>query len=112
MAAMTEWFLCPLCGHHRPISGWDPSGYDDEIKIRDVQGLGKGHGSTVASEWNASVDSSGLDLTAMARRCLKIIAICIDECGVDVDELLADVPENLAEAIRNSSGDPFSSIFF
>ena len=59
---LANWFVCPLCGHQRRIEGWDPEGYDDEIKIRDVRGLGKGHGSSVASEWTADGNSAGFKI--------------------------------------------------
>jgi len=102
---LADWFACPLCGHQRPIEGWDPEDYDDEIKIRDVRGLGRDHGSTVASEWSANVDSAGLDIEAMARRCLKIVELCLDTGEVSADDLLDDVPSEIVEEIISANRD-------
>ena len=78
---------------------FDPEDYDDEIKIRNVKGLGREHGSTVASEWSADVDSAGLDIEAMAKRCLKIVELCLETGKVSADDLVEYVPSDLAEEI-------------
>jgi len=96
---LTDWFVCPLCGHQRTISGWDPSGYDNEIKIRDVRGRGKGRGSEVASEWTVDVNSAGLDITAMARRSLKIVELCLNTGWVFASDFVDDTPAQLIDEI-------------
>ena len=102
---LANWFACPLCGHQRRIEGWDPESYADQIKIRDVRGLGKGHGSGVASEWAANVDSAGLDLEAMAKRCLKIVELCLDTGEVSADDLVDDVPDELVKSIASANAE-------
>jgi hypothetical protein len=96
---LANWFACPLCGRQRPIAGWDPTLFDDEIKIRNLRGRGKGHGFGVDSEWNASLHSAGLDLNAMAERCLAIVGLCLDSREVSADDLAEEVPPELVEAI-------------
>jgi hypothetical protein len=103
--SLTEWFVCPLCGHQRPIASWNPTYYDDEIKIRDVRGRGKGHGSVVDSEWSAAISSSGLDLEAMAKRCLKIIKLCLDTSEVSAGDLVDEVADELVDAILEEKSD-------
>jgi hypothetical protein len=101
---LADWFACPLCGRQRPIAGWDPLLFDDEIKIRDVVGKGKGHGFEAASEWSASEYSAGLDLKAMAERCLTIVGLCLDSGEVWAEDLVEDVPAELVEAVLEQKG--------
>jgi hypothetical protein len=96
---LADWFACPLCGRQRPIEGWDPSSFDDEIKIRNVKGLGRGRGSEVESEWSAVVDSAGLNLMEMAKRCLKIVELCLESDEVSASDLVDDVPQDLVQSV-------------
>jgi hypothetical protein len=72
---LAVYFVCPLCGGQRPVAGWGPSFYRDEIILRDGAGLGKGHGFEYSNERTAN-DSIEIDLEAMAKRCLEIVKIC------------------------------------
>jgi hypothetical protein len=55
---LADWFACPLCGHQRPIAGWNPLHYGNDIKIREVVGKGKRHGFEAYDERSASQDSA------------------------------------------------------
>lgn len=95
---MAVFFVCPLCGRQRPVSGWDPSEYLDEITLRDGIGAGRGQGFEYSNERTAD-DSAEIDLEAMAKRSLEIVKICIETEDVSPDDLVDYVPDELAEEI-------------
>lgn len=95
---LVVFFVCPLCGRQRPVDGWDPISYRDEITLRDGTGLGRGHGFEYSDERTAN-DSTEIDLDAMARRCLEIVRVCIEDGYVSPDDLVEYVPDALAEEI-------------
>lgn len=41
---MGEFIQCPLCGKLTKLDGYDPSGFDDDIYVKTVTGLGRGRG--------------------------------------------------------------------
>ncbi len=103
---MGEHFLCPLCGRQRPVKGWNPYFYRDEIIIREIVGLGRGRGFLTVSQ-RATKGTDRLDLTDMARRCLRIVGICMDTYVVSASELIDDVPEELVDEIVREKAEDY-----
>ena len=103
---MAVFFVCPLCGRQRPVDGWDPSGYRDEITLRDGTGLGKGHGFEYSYERTA-IDSTELDLNAVAKRCLDIVEICLETRAVSPYDLVAHIPDELIEEIVTEKAEDY-----
>ena len=99
-------FVCPLCGRQRPVSGWDPLGYRDEITLRDGRGLGRARGFEYSNERTAG-DSTELDLNAMAKRCLEIVKVCIETEAVSVYDLVDFVPEELTEEVVKEKAEDY-----
>lgn len=77
----------------------------DDITIRKLAGAGRGKGFIRTSESTADIDAGSLDIEAIAKRCLRIVEICLDTHLVSADELVDDVPESLAEEIVTQKAD-------
>jgi len=103
---MAVYFVCPLCGRQRPVAGWDPIYYRDEITLRDGKGRGYGRGFEYSDERTAE-DSLEIDLEAMAKRCLEILKICIETGDVSPEDLVDDVPDELAEEVVKAKAEYF-----
>ena len=103
---MVEMFKCPLCGHRRTVQGWNPISLNDTITVQEVRGAGRGHGFVTAWEDDATLTPTGLDLLAMARRCLQIVGLCLRSWDVFASDLVDDVPWQLQEEVvsRQSEG--------
>ena len=99
---MAVYFVCPLCGRQRPVAGWDPFGFRDEIILRDGRGRGYGRGFEYNDERTAE-DSIEIDLEAMARRCLVIVDMCLDTGMVSADDLIDDLPSEIAETLQENA---------
>ena len=103
---MGVFFVCPLCGRQRPVSGWDPLGYTDEITLRDGRGMGRTRGFEYSNERTAG-DSTELDLEAVAHRCLEILKICTDTGAVAASRLVDYVPDQLVEEVVKEKAEDY-----
>ena len=107
---MAEFFYCPLCGRRRPISGWNPDQLPDQIVIQEVVGAGRGHGFTTLDQRNAVQNSGDLDLLALAKRCLRIVGLCLGASGVDASDLVDDVPSDLEAKIVEEKAEDYDYV--
>ena len=105
MIVVVEFFKCPLCARRRPVQGWDPISLDDTIVVQEVQGAGRGRGFRTVNEEDATEVTTELDLLAMARRCLKIVEICLRSREVFASDLVNHVPWQLEEVITEKAED-------
>lgn len=76
----------------------DPYSYRDEIIIREIVRVGRGSRFLTVSEL-ATKGTDRLNLTDNAKRCLRIVGICMDTYAVSASELVDNVPEELVEEI-------------
>jgi hypothetical protein len=83
----------------RNVDRWDPYSLPDSIIIRQWEGAGRGRGFNKISETTADVDAGSLDIESLAKRCLRIVEICLETDEVSADDLVDDVPEELTEEI-------------
>ncbi len=104
---MAEFFVCPLCGRQRPVSGWDPVAFRDDITLRDGVGKGWGGGFEYSNERTADIDHGDLDIVAMARRCLEIVRICVNTGEVSYDDLVDHVPDEFTEEIVKEKAEEY-----
>jgi hypothetical protein len=104
---MFETFVCPLCGLQRNLSRWDPDFLPDSIIIREWEGGGRKRGFIKSFESTADVDPGSLDVKSLAKRCLRIVKICLDTNQVSADDLVDDVPEELAEEVVTQKADEY-----
>jgi hypothetical protein len=104
---VVEFFKCPLCGLRRIVNGWHPALLNDVIMVQEVEGAGRGRGFRTVSEEDATESrTTGLDLPAMAERCLKIVEICLKSSQVSASDLVDDVPWQLQdEVVREKAED-------
>ena len=104
---MAEFFKCPLCGHRRPVNGWFPILLDDGVIVQEVRGAGRGRGFVTVSEQDATRTLTGLNLLGMARRCLRIVGMCMKSTQVSASALLGDVPSDLEEEIVRGKAEDY-----
>lgn len=107
---MGEFFVCPLCGRQRPVSGWDPASLRDVILLREGVGKGRGRGFEYGHERTADSDHGDLDIAAMARRCLIIVRLCVDTGEVSYYDLVDDVPDDFTEEIVKEKAEEYGYI--
>ena len=107
---LAVYFVCPLCGRQRPVRGWDPSFYADEITLRDGKGMGYGRGFEYSNERIADGSLIELDLAAMAKRCLEIVKICIETKAVSLHDLVNYVPDELIEEIVKEKAEDYGYV--
>jgi hypothetical protein len=104
---MFETFVCPLCGLQRNTSRWDPDSLPDSIIIREWEGGGRASGFRKIDERTADQHVGDLNIEAMAKRCLRIVKMCLDTNIVSAYQLVDDVPEELAEEIVTQKADEY-----
>lgn len=104
---MVEFFKCPLCGHRRTVNGWNPILLDDTVMVQEVRGAGRGHGFVTVSEQDATRTFTGLSLLGMARRCLRIVGVCMRSPQVSASNLLDFVPPGLEEEIVREKAEEY-----
>lgn len=104
---MVEMFKCPLCGHRRTVSGWNPIRLDNTITVQEVRGAGRGRGFVTVWENEATSTPTELDLLAMARRSLEIVGICLRSTAVSASELVDNVPWQLQEEVVREKAEDY-----
>ena len=83
---------------------------DDMVVVQDVQGAGRGHGFVTLSEQSATEGFVELDLLAMARRCLRIVGICMRSQQVSASELVDEIPSELEEEIVREKAEDYGYV--
>jgi hypothetical protein len=105
---MVDFFRCPLCGLRRPVNRWNPELLADMIILQEVHGAGRGHGFATVGEFDATQDwAFRLDLLAMARRCLRIVEICMRSPLVSASDLVDNVPSVLQEEVVREKAEEY-----
>ncbi len=79
----------------------------DAIIVQEVEGAGRGWGFRTVSEDDATESVTGLDLLAMARRCLEIVEICLKSSQVFASDLVDNVPWQLQEEVVREKAEDY-----
>jgi hypothetical protein len=80
----------------------------DGVIIQDVRGAGKGRGFVTLGERDATLDYlTSIDLLGMARRCLRIVGICLRSRNVSVWDLVDEVPSALQEEVVREKAEEY-----
>jgi hypothetical protein len=78
--------------------------------IQEVVGAGRGHGFTTLDQRNAVQNPGDLDLLALAKRCLRIVGLCLAAPGVNASDLVDDVPSHLEEEIVEEKAEDYDYV--
>jgi hypothetical protein len=89
------------------VNGWYPILLNDEVIVQEVRGAGRGRGFVTVSEQDATRTLSDLDLLGMAKRCLRIVGMCMRSPKVSASALLGDVPSDLEEEIVREKAEDY-----
>ena len=87
---MSLW-ICPVCGKQNSIMHYDPTDFDDDIRIILKRGLGRGMGFDVVDEYSL-LDGSDPELLALISDRVSIIYNMLYE-DVEPDEAEDDDEE-------------------
>jgi len=77
---------CPLCGKNAPISSFDPSSLDLDLKLVSFRGLGRGKGFEVSEEHSVLGDEEYSPL--IAERVLDLCKMFVDAGVIDLEHAL------------------------
>jgi len=77
---------CPLCGKNAPISSFDPSSLDLDLRLVSFRGLGRGKGFEVSEEHSVLGDEEYSPL--IAERVLDLCKMFVDAGVIDLEHEL------------------------
>lgn len=91
-------FVCPLCGKNAPLSKFDPSSLDLDLKIVSFKGLGRGLGFEKSDE--VSVLGDDKITPVVADRVVDLCKMLVDEGAIDWRDLCdrLEIKEKLKES--------------
>jgi hypothetical protein len=85
--------LCPLCGKSSSLDRYDPTGFEDDIFVQTLRGLGRGKGFKVTStqsifdlDRTTRIEST---INRLCGRSLEIVGMMLEN-GVLTEEDLVD----------------------
>jgi len=77
---------CPLCGKFTSWPQYDPSGFEMDVKVRELKGLGRGKGFRILGEWSLLEDAKE-PLLPMKDRLLDLVALFHEHSIVTTNEI-------------------------
>ncbi len=78
--------LCPLCGKFTSWAKYDPSGFEMDVKVRELKGLGRGKGFKVLGEWSLLEDNEEA-LLPMSDRLIDLMSLFHEHGLVSTSEI-------------------------
>jgi len=91
-------FICPLCGKYVSVRYYDPSNFEDDILLVQVQGLGRGKGVEIVEKYSL-LDGSDPDLLDLISDRIAVLYDLLyeDEEDEEAEEYINDLDEELIE---------------
>jgi hypothetical protein len=77
--------ICPLCGFNRPTTGFNPSDYEYDLKLRDITGQGRGQDFIRV---DFSVLGDDVYSPMIANRCLDLIQMFVNADVLKIQDIL------------------------
>jgi hypothetical protein len=79
--------ICPLCGKSTSLRRYDPSGFDDDIYVKNLRGLGRGRGFEEVDRHSLLSDRTTMRM--IGERILRIIALLASNDVLSEAEILS-----------------------